>query len=77
MKGNKVGAVRTAEAYFDGDDVARFPESHFENLPTGPTADLPLADQVGHLGWIPLHKRGCTDNGKRLYSTQIRQFLTL
>lgn len=52
------------ESYFHGDDVACFPESDFENLPTGATANLPLADQVRHLGWIPLHKRGRTNTRK-------------
>lgn len=47
--------------YFDGDDVARFPESYFEDLPTGAAADLALADQVRHLGRVPLDRRGRTD----------------
>lgn len=46
--------VSCAAHLFDSDDVAGLLESHFEDLPTGSAADLPLADQVRHLRWIPL-----------------------
>lgn len=46
--------TNASSSYFDSDDVAGLLESHFEDLPTGSAADLPLADQVRHLRWIPL-----------------------
>lgn len=41
-------------SYFDSDDMVGLLESYFEDLSTGPAANLPLTDQVRHLGWIPL-----------------------
>lgn len=41
-------------SYFDSDDMAGLLEAHFEDLSTGPAANLPLVDQVRHLSWMPL-----------------------
>lgn len=49
--------VSVAGPYFDSDDMASLLEPHFEDLSTGPTANLPLTDQVCHLCWIPLWAR--------------------
>lgn len=43
-----------AGPHLDSDDVAGLLEAHFEDLSTGPTADLPLIDQVRHLSWMSL-----------------------
>ena len=44
--------------YFDGNDVARLLEAHFEDLSARAAADLPLADQVGHLRLVSLGMAG-------------------
>lgn len=44
-------------AYFDGDDVTRLLEPDFEDLSAGAAADLSLADQVRHLGWVSLRRQ--------------------
>lgn len=51
-------------SYFDRNDMARLLESHFEDLSTSPAADLPLAEQVCYLCWIPLkqHFRLCVSS---------------
>lgn len=46
--------VSAGGSYFDSNDMASLLESHFEDLSTGPTANLPLTDQVCHLRRIPL-----------------------
>lgn len=46
--------VNAAGSYFDSDDMASLLEPHFEDLSTGPTANLSLIDQVCHLCWMPL-----------------------
>ena len=46
--------VSAGGSYLDSYDMARLLESHFEDLSTGPAADLSLADQVCLLRWIPL-----------------------
>lgn len=48
----KIGS--TGSSYFDCNDMTSFLESHFKDLPTGSAANLPLIDQIGHLGRIPL-----------------------
>lgn len=48
------GKVSAGGSYFDSNDMVGLLESHFEDLSTCATADLPLTDQVCHLRWIPL-----------------------
>lgn len=67
------GLVSAGGSYFDSDDMASFLESHFEDLSTGPTAYLPLADQVCHLRWIPLW----TDKEPQTDKTRLQMILNI
>lgn len=65
-----VWCKQSAGSYFHSDDMGGLLESHFEDLSAGPTADLPLTDQVCHLCWIPLWTGKGTERNKSLdYAT--------
>lgn len=62
--------VSAQGSYFDSDDMAGLLESHFEDLSTGPAANLPLTDQVCDLRWIPLWTGKDTQTEKTLDHSQ-------